>query len=140
MNSKWTRVGDKVEITINKKELSMDKYKKITDLGIEIHIGLHPIKVMADADSLLKVLDAGVEVNGGMYEGRGQSGQYEDKGWGFDQSPANELTTHTGLVIGIKELKPKQVTITRADLDKAWKKVREGSCIDLNEIAKELGL
>lgn len=120
----------------------MDKYKKITDLGLEVVNAdlFFRGSLVVSADNLLKVLDAGVEVNGGMYEGRGQSGYYEEKGWGFDQSPAGNTTTHTALLINIKELKPKQVTITRADLDKAWKKAREGSCIDLNEIAKELGL
>ena len=130
MNSKWTRIGDKVEITINKKELSMDKYKKITDLGLKVcnksTTWIIPQSFVI-ADDLLKVLDAGVEV-------------YSDSGtstW----TRGNYLSdTHSALLINIKELKPKQVTITRADLDKAWKKAREGSCIDLNEIAKELGL
>ena len=65
MNSKWTRIGDKVEITINKKELSMDKYKKITDLGLKVcnksTTWIIPQSFVI-ADDLLKVLDAGVEV------------------------------------------------------------------------------
>lgn len=105
----------------------MDKYKKITDLGIEIHFGLHPLKVIIDANDLLKVLDAGVEVYG--------NGKQMD----VVKEPTN-CDTHSGLLINIKELKPKQVTITREDLDKAWKRSSKEAFVNLDEIAKELGL
>lgn len=105
----------------------MDKYKKITDLGIEIHIGLHPMKVMADADSLLKVLDAGVEVYSDI-----SKTAWTERNYSSD--------THSGLVIDIKELKPKQVTITRADLINAVRRTNSFSSNYANALAENLGL
>lgn len=110
----------------------MDKYKKITDLGLEVYGGI--INSYVDANELLKVLDAGVEVYGQKYFDSNNS----KNGWRVGEN--HSFQTHSALLINIKELKPKQVTITRADLDKALKKARQGCYVDLNQIAKELGL
>lgn len=111
----------------------MDKYQKIKDLGLTIDSSYHAAngchENVVNADKLLKVLDAGVEVMG---SNDGQRWMITDK---------TNNAKYSALLINIKELKLNQVTITREDLDRAWKKAREGSCyIDPDKVSKELGL
>lgn len=107
----------------------MDKYKKITDLGLKVcnksTTWIIP-QSFVSADDLLKVLDAGVEVTG-----------MHNSVWDFSEMDSDSHK-YQAIVIGIKELKPKQVTITRADLDKAFECNEMSVSVDL--LAKRLGL
>lgn len=107
----------------------MNKYQKIKDLGLEIfEFGFANIKYVK-ADDLLKVLDAGVDVTG-----------MHNSVWDFSEMDSDSHT-YQAIVIGIKELKPKQVTITREDLKTAFSDgfgIVDISYFDV--IAKRLGL
>ena len=83
----------------------MDKYQKIKDLGLDVVINIYGAHV--SANDLLKVLDAGVEV-------------YSKKDcrlWHTLEAPEN---ANRAILINIKPLKPKEVTITREDLKTAF--------------------
>jgi hypothetical protein len=89
----------------------MDKYAKIKELGLEVVNVFEQGKLLKDshlvyADSLLSVLDKGVEVNGCLGKKQGISDN-----WAFDSKYDDETTTHTGLVINLKPLaKPEPVS------------------------------
>lgn len=113
----------------------MDKYQKIKDLGLEIRkyteclTYREPTDVFyIKADDLLKVLDAGVEV-------------YSKKDcrlWHTLEAPEN---ANRAILINIKPLKPKEVTITREDLKTAFSDglgIVDISYFDV--IARRLGL
>lgn len=84
----------------------MDKYKKITDLGLKVYPISQSYVVLAE--DLLELLNAGVEVTGRHHIV-----------WEFSEMNYDSHI-YQAIVIGIKEPNPKQVTITRADLDKAY--------------------
>lgn len=111
----------------------MDKYKKITDLGLEVYDNSKTWipQSFVRADDLLKVLDAGVEV----------TGDYDESFAFFEKSnPKLHGHTHSGLVINIKPLAPKQVTITREDLIEAVKNTNSFSGSYAEKLAEKLGL
>ena len=112
----------------------VDKYQKIKDLGLQVFTKpYHTENQLVSADDLLELLDAGVEVythsdsKKPSYWGPKENGQFND--------------THTGLIINIKELKPKQVTITRDELYEALKSVGGfDASWNYETLAKKLGL
>lgn len=105
----------------------MDKYKKITDLGLKVAVNAFSGVNYVKADDLLKVLDAGVEVYG--------NGRQMD----VVKEPTN-CDTHSALLINIKPLAPKQVTITREDLIEAVKNTNSFSGSYAEKLAEKLGL
>lgn len=111
--------------------MANNKYKKITDLGLNIYTEVTGIYV--SADQLLEVLNKGVEVKGYIVN---SNIEHE---WCFGEK-SSKFDTHSGLVIGIKELKPKEVTITREKLKDALYASGNASEYDLNNLYEELGL
>lgn len=76
--------------------MNNDEYKKITDLGIQVfRKPLYEGIQLVSADALLEVLNKGIEVKGFC--------NYKE--WSFGEE-SSKYDTHSGLVIGIKEIKP----------------------------------
>lgn len=118
----------------------MDKYQKIKDLGLTIDSSYHAAngchENVVNADKLLKVLDAGVEVYGQI----DSDGPYHFQSLKCLSGYA-DASTHSGLILNLKPLKPKEVTITREDLKTAFSDgfgIVDISYFDV--IAKRLGL
>lgn len=113
----------------------MDKYQKIKDFGLEVFDGIDYIKCVAASD-LLEILEAGVEVYG-QIDGDGPCHFQSLRCLG---GYAGE-STHTGIIINIKPLKPKEVTITREDLETAFSDgLGRVDTSYFEAIAKRLGL
>lgn len=115
----------------------MNKYQKLIDLGLIVNSYFaitnredqYPFKYVL-ADQVLKLIESGVDVV--TY---GERNGFYKKGFSLER---DHKSTHTGLVIAIKELKPKEITITREEL---FRKLNGMPCgYSLDEIAKALGL